>query len=329
MAGFDREPLQLLPPRHNVGDIDLPLPQGCIVKNTFLEVVDEAPGPEKLDRAKTAPPDLEDGKLGGRDDILSSLPSPQRRLERLASSDEEGGSRTGEVDDSVPSPEPRTRKTSDVEELHQQASGYSQRPFAYGMSSLVAPADAAANGPPLPSPLPQTLTCRPTDDGWYEVCWTADGRKLRNNDKQCVSPAFDMNFCADYPKVTFKIMIQPKSDNNMDDSRTGGCFKRSSGYGIVQLKCEGDLSNTVSAVDFRLAIGNAMKGPTPDRDGSTPWRPEGNALVRHNFAQSALCGLPKTPQGSDVWRFLDVVDKPSMTFNVYLQIKPLIRQQHV
>uniref|UniRef100_A0A7S4W2S0 Uncharacterized protein n=1 Tax=Alexandrium monilatum TaxID=311494 RepID=A0A7S4W2S0_9DINO len=167
---------------------------------------------------------------------------------------------------------------------------------------LAAPAPASRR-----VPQPQTLTrAFSTSSGYFRVHWTVDARKLRGNDKQAISPPFELPFGDSHPCVPFKLMIFPLF---MKDAKTGATFKRSQGRGIVQLKCEADLSEAVAHVRFRISIGS----------GTTVRTPRGPAW--HSFTRGSVCGLPKD---LEEWDFRAVVDQESMTFVVCLEVVPQI-----
>lgn len=157
-------------------------------------------------------------------------------------------------------------------------------------------------------PQPQTLTRHlSVSTGYFRVFWTVDARKLRGNDKQAVSPPFELSFGENYPNVTFKMMIYPKV---VSDAKGGAAFKKSHGRGFVQLKCEAELSEAIANVSFRISIGSGEKAQPP------------RGPVSHNFSSSAVCGLPKEV---DEWDFRSVVDEASSTFVVCLEIVPTRR----
>jgi hypothetical protein len=135
-----------------------------------------------------------------------------------------------------------------------------------------------------------------------------DARKLKGNDKQAVSPAFELSFGPEFPNVTFKMMIYPKVSS---DAKGGASFKKGKGKGYVQLKCEAELSEAVAQVAVRIGCGadaltQPMRGP-----------------IRHNFSHSAVCGLPKD---QEEWDFNTVVNPDSQTFLVLLEIVPQLLQ---
>eukprot|EP00441_Pelagodinium_beii_P046246 CAMPEP_0197620426 /NCGR_PEP_ID=MMETSP1338-20131121/1250_1 /TAXON_ID=43686 ORGANISM="Pelagodinium beii, Strain RCC1491" /NCGR_SAMPLE_ID=MMETSP1338 /ASSEMBLY_ACC=CAM_ASM_000754 /LENGTH=395 /DNA_ID=CAMNT_0043189603 /DNA_START=52 /DNA_END=1239 /DNA_ORIENTATION=+ len=156
-----------------------------------------------------------------------------------------------------------------------------------------------------PAPQPQTLTrAFSIQSGFFRVHWTVDGRKLRGNEKQTVSPPFQLSFGPKHPNVTFKMMIYPQK---IDDGKGGSCFRKANGKGYCQLKCEAELPEELAWVTFRISIGSGSKlqGPRPE--------------VSHNFASSAVCGLRKE---DEIWNFLEALDPDSMTFVVCLEIVP-------
>jgi len=154
-------------------------------------------------------------------------------------------------------------------------------------------------------PQPQTLTRTFSNASCtHRIHWHVDARKLKGNDKQAVSPAFELYFGPDFPSVTFKMMIYPKV---VSDTKGGASFKKAKGKGFVQLKCEAELSEAVATVAFRIGCGQgaltqAMRG-----------------AIRHNFSHSAVCGLPKD---QEEWDFTTVVCPESQTFLVILEIVP-------
>jgi len=166
--------------------------------------------------------------------------------------------------------------------------------------------DAVSLPSVIPAAQPQTLTrdfCVIT--GCFRTLWWVDARKLRGNDKQAVSPPFEMSSGDSFPGVTFKMMIYPKV---MNDQKGGASFKKARGKGLVQLKCEAELSEATANFSFRISIGT----------GENKQAPRGPKV--HNFAASAVCGLDKD---EEEWDFQSVVDPESMTFVVCLEIAPL------
>jgi len=156
-------------------------------------------------------------------------------------------------------------------------------------------------------PQPQTLTCnRDSQNGSYHIHWVVDARKLFGNDKQVVSPAFELCLGSIFSKITFKVMLYPKSSN---DARGGAAFKKSHGRGFLQLKCEGDVSETMAHVGFFFRIGSCNEKEAEPKRGP----------VLHNFAKRCVCGLRKS---EELWDFGSAVNEDSMTFNVFLEVEP-------
>merc|ERR1719429_332401 len=120
------------------------------------------------------------------------------------------------------------------------------------------PAALPGREAPIAAPQPQTLTrTHSVYSGCYRVHWTVDAWKLRGNDKQAVSPPFDLCLGSQLPSVTFKMILYPKV---MNDNRGGASFKKSHGRGFIQLKCESDLSGAqaIANVNFRISIGSGV-----------------------------------------------------------------------
>jgi hypothetical protein len=155
--------------------------------------------------------------------------------------------------------------------------------------------------PPAGPPMPQTLQ-RSTSVSTRatRIEWIVDARKLRGNDKQAVSPSFDLN-CGGRT-LPFKMMIYPKQ---VTDQKGGASFKKSRGRGSVTIKCEADLTAGSTPLSFRIYTGTgAMKQP-----------PRGP--VEHDFSASAVCTLPRN---IEEWDFAEVQDKASSTFVVGLEV---------
>jgi hypothetical protein len=137
------------------------------------------------------------------------------------------------------------------------------------------------------------------------INWTVDARKLRGNDKQAVSPPFQVLVGGQHSDVTFKAMIYPKCTN---DTRGGASFKKARGRGYVQLKCESEVAEEAANVVFRISVGNGASAMSAPR-----------GPVAHNFLASAVCGLPRE---AEEWDFQSAVDQESMTFTVSIEIAP-------
>merc|ERR1719424_210677 len=88
------------------------------------------------------------------------------------------------------------------------------------------------SSPPQPGTLTRATSV--SDDTKHRIIWTVDARKLEKNDKQAVSPQFELCFGPRCPSVIFQIMISPKVIN---EGKGGCCFKKSHGQGSLQLRC--------------------------------------------------------------------------------------------
>lgn len=147
---------------------------------------------------------------------------------------------------------------------------------------------------------PQTLSrWRNHTTGAMRIVWTVDGKKFRGNDRLTVSPGFLLSDTHGNDALPFKMMIHPHG---------GGSFRKAAGKGVVQLKCEspGEVQDSIT---FRLSVGS---GHHADSGLQAPRGP-----VTHNFGQSGICGLPKK---CEVWDFSAVLDEPSQTFVVLLDV---------
>jgi len=317
------------------------------VKNTFIDNwVDEnsPPRADELNRSRTVPPDFgatDYESDGGEESMMAaqSLPSEtafvaEARKARSSSCSSAGEDatnmtpRTAGQDCAEPTPT-RSRNLSEEQVTRLLSEGSPERAPRRQMAAGHGTVEEEATVTPqrdraatwsFPErdrvtgvPQPQTMnTVHDHDKTNYEVTWTVDARKLNGNDKQVVSPPFTLYFDR-VISATFKMMIYPKDrDHGGVDGKGGACFKRSSGQGIIQLKCEGDLSDKELEVKFKLAIGNGSASGM-----QSPKRPE--QPVTHQFSQSAVCGLPKS--SNDIWNFKEVVDPQSQTYNVYLSIQ--------
>lgn len=150
---------------------------------------------------------------------------------------------------------------------------------------------------------PQTLTTTMRGDICH-VHWTIDARKLHGSDRVAVSPPFELACGA---PVTFKMMVSPKVSF---DGKGGASFRKARGCGIVQLKCEAQVSEVIAgSMTFRLSIGSGF-------GEKAVWQ-EARGPVQHNFTKSGICGLPKD---EEEWDFNSVVDESSQTFVVCLEV---------
>jgi len=111
------------------------------------------------------------------------------------------------------------------------------------------PTDASQSSP---SPQPQTLTrVFSISRNAFRINWTVDARKLRGNDKQAVSPPFELSFGPGHPSVTFKMMIYPKVSS---ENKGGASFKKAKGKGSIQLKCEAELEEAAGTLPSKSPL---------------------------------------------------------------------------
>jgi len=151
---------------------------------------------------------------------------------------------------------------------------------------------------------PQTLIggfCE--DNCCFRTLWWVEARKLRANEKQAVSPTFEVSLRDSLPSVKFKMMIHATV---MSDQKGGASFRKSKGSGLVQLKCEADeLSKAAADFKFRISIGTGESFQAP------------RGPKAHNFLAGAVCGLDKD---EEEWHFQSAVGPDSMTFVLCLDI---------
>merc|ERR1740130_529695 len=94
-------------------------------------------------------------------------------------------------------------------------------PYTATASSSAPDASAAPVLAAPAAPQPQTLMRSfSLNTSTYRIQWHVDARKLRGNDKQAVSPPFEISFGGQ--AVTFKMMIYPKV---VSDAKGGASFK--------------------------------------------------------------------------------------------------------
>jgi len=136
--------------------------------------------------------------------------------------------------------------------------------------------------------------------GCTQVFWAVDARKLDSQDKQQVSPSFEVCFPG-HESQTFHLIIYPTVVN---DGRRGAGFKKAKGRGRLVLKCQSlELPASFPQVAFWFSVGKAQ-----------------NTMPRgwcHNFIEQSCGALPK---GKDQWDFKAAVDdSKTVTVSVYVQ----------
>jgi len=131
--------------------------------------------------------------------------------------------------------------------------------------------------------------------------WTVDSRKLNSDNRQIVSPSFELLCGPREESTTFKLIIFPVA------SKRERSFKQANGKGYVKLKCETPLGESVGNLEFRISIGNGQEFKSP--------RPP--VPVVHNFQFQALCSKTQEQGEQD---FFEVEDELSKTFAVRLEV---------
>lgn len=155
---------------------------------------------------------------------------------------------------------------------------------------------------------PQTLT--QSSNFTY---WTVDARKLKASDRVAVSPPFVL-YCG--RPVTFKMMLSPSITLQ---GKGGSSFRKSRGWGIIQLKCEAQVSkeDETFPLKFNLSIGSGI-------GAGTRWE-QARGPIENDFVKLGICGLQKH---EEEWDFNSVVDEVSETFVVCLDVVPVIQQRY-
>eukprot|EP00928_Gymnodinium_smaydae_P040341 TRINITY_DN27368_c0_g1_i2.p1 TRINITY_DN27368_c0_g1~~TRINITY_DN27368_c0_g1_i2.p1 ORF type:complete len:597 (+),score=119.28 TRINITY_DN27368_c0_g1_i2:46-1791(+) len=167
------------------------------------------------------------------------------------------------------------------------------------LAPMVSPHASPSLGPSAPQLNKITLTASAVP-GMHQVLWTIDAGKLKGHERQSVSPSFQLPTNLD---ANFRLVLCPKLN---PDSKGGASFKKASGWGSVQLKCEA----SSGIATFLLSVS----------DGRPDYRRQPRGPVTHNFAMQSTCGLPKE---QEQWDFNKVVDEATQTFVVHLDITPL------
>lgn len=177
--------------------------------------------------------------------------------------------------------------------------------------SLLSPESSRPQSPqpnnpcPVGLQVPQPHTIRRhslnMDNGMHQVFWHVDALKLKGQERQTVSPSFELPFEG---QVSFRLVLVPKPN---PDGKGGASFKKANGVGSVHLKCEA----AKGLVNFFVSISNGR--PDFNREPRGP--------VKHNFAELSTCGLRK---GEEMWDFTKAVDKETQTFAVCLEISSLV-----
>jgi len=259
-----------------------------VIKNTFVDF-DDASKLVGIRRTATAPARARDKR--NADDQSMSIAPPI--LEEEEEQDDAGTSVRqdhGSLEGQFPGP-----ASSYIQSM---LGGSEEMPFPL-MPSPVTFMQAE------PPPLKPQMLHRSFDaaNACLRLEWVVSARKLGSTDTHPhVSPAFELSFGEVCPNASFKMMIYPLV---VSDKKGGASFKKAQGRGYVELACEEALPEAVPAVRFRIAIGSGDRMSTA------------RGPIEHNFAEKAVCGLPKKQA---LWDFNSAVDRSSQTFVVCLEI---------
>jgi hypothetical protein len=122
--------------------------------------------------------------------------------------------------------------------------------------------------------------------------WEADGKKLRSNERQVVSPAFELPLS---PPTVFKMVIVP-SDR--------GSFRSSKGRGRIQVKCEEERTDVMeSRLRFRVMPSPTAQAPRPEAE-----------VVQHDFHTNGVS------HGAEEWDFMRIVGHTAKTLSICLEL---------
>jgi len=135
----------------------------------------------------------------------------------------------------------------------------------------------------------------------YRVSWSVSAEVLHSEEREVVSPSFALSFSRD---VRFQLVVQAL---RRPGCPTRGSFKAVGGNGRVLLRCLDEPDGIMDlTMTFRLVVGAPRAGREPQ-----------TAPVRHDFADSASCGLP---EGEEAWELLQHVDEGTFTLPVSLEV---------
>lgn len=133
-------------------------------------------------------------------------------------------------------------------------------------------------------------------EGKEQIHWKVDARKLESQEKQILSPEFELTLPGVGP-TPFRLMILAK------ETRGKGCrgFLKAKGRGRLFLKCgRSSLPESDTALALCVTIGRESK-----------------VLKAHHFAEHSCCPLQ---EGKEDWDLLSVVDQVSRHFEVDVEV---------
>ena len=152
---------------------------------------------------------------------------------------------------------------------------------------------SGASGP-LSGPLQVTGA-----SGEEVVRWTVDARKLESQDKQILSPQFDL-YSKEGTITPFRLMILAK------ETRGKGCrgFLKAKGRGRLFMKCESSSVSEMAPVAFRVTVG---PGTAAEKS---------KVLEAHQFADHSCCPFQ---EGKEDWDLLPTADM-SKHFEIMVEV---------
>uniref|UniRef100_A0A7S1QWT5 Ubiquitin-like domain-containing protein n=1 Tax=Alexandrium catenella TaxID=2925 RepID=A0A7S1QWT5_ALECA len=146
--------------------------------------------------------------------------------------------------------------------------------------------------------VPKGLDIGKCDSGGFRVQWAVDGKKLRRNERQAVSPPFELDFGNWADRLELALVLHPSH---------GSSFQKSKGKGFIDLKCMHKRPQAAARIRVSLSVGN---GVTPHTCGPTV----------HDFDLAAVCHLSQRQREID---FAGAVDPGSMALVVTVEIERL------
>eukprot|EP00440_Ansanella_granifera_P004129 gb/GFBE01004478.1/.p1 GENE.gb/GFBE01004478.1/~~gb/GFBE01004478.1/.p1 ORF type:complete len:425 (+),score=111.33 gb/GFBE01004478.1/:1-1275(+) len=87
--------------------------------------------------------------------------------------------------------------------------------------------------------------------------WTIEGRKVSSQEKQLLSPEFDIHF-PDQGLVPFRLIVAAKQ---MTRHKGGQTFAKAQGRARISIRCGDSMREGASSVAFRLRVGTESRGP--------------------------------------------------------------------
>jgi hypothetical protein len=135
-----------------------------------------------------------------------------------------------------------------------------------------------------------------TVDGYARIRWTVDARKLLGSDKQLVSPPLNVDLGMRSGPAVFKVMLTASG---------GSTFKKSGGFGCVQVKCVSELDND-DCTNVRVSIGSEGRAQLP------------RGPLTHCFSSNPVFTLPEE------WNFCSAAEQQSNAMVVNIDIAPLV-----